>query len=101
VDSRPILGHAIVRDGASPDDPSLHDYWLARTKRYGLARYARDPGKVHVAVQQDWRCPVCKGLLFNGESVDVHHRVRYADGGADVRVNLEIRHEACHYNARS
>jgi len=90
-----------VRNGASPDDPSLHDYWLARTKRHGLARCAGDPGKVRIAVQQKWRYPVCKGLLFTGEPVDVHHRVRYADGGADASVNLEIRHEACHYNARS
>jgi RNA-directed DNA polymerase len=89
------------RAGASPDDPSLRDYRLTRTKRHGLARYAGDPGKVRIAVQQQWRCRVCKGLLFNGESVDVHHRVRYADSGADARVNLEIRHEACHYNARS
>ncbi len=32
-------------------------------------------------------------------SLDTHHRVRVAAGGTDSHTNLELRHEACHYNA--
>lgn len=94
-----IIRHAIVRAGASKDDPSLREYWAERNQRSGRVRYVADPAKTKIAAKQDWKCPICRIDLFNGEAVDVHHLERHADGGSATRVNLEIRHEACHYNA--
>ena len=95
----PIIRHPIVRTGASKDDPSLRDYWAWRNRHYGRVRYAVDTGKLRIASQQNWRCPVCRAGLFNGEPVDVYRLVRHAVGFADERVFLAMRHEACHYNA--
>jgi len=44
-------------------------------------------------------CPVCRQPLFNEEPLDTHHRRRVADGGSDGVANLQMQHEACHYNA--
>ena len=94
-----ILPHVIVKTGASTDDPSLRAYWDRRNRQKGAIRYNADRGKLRVCARQEWKCHVCKERLFNGEPIDVHHLDRVTDGGADVRTNLEIRHEACHYNA--
>lgn len=96
-----ILRHVLVREGASKDDPALRDYWEARNRLRGAIRYDADRAKLRVCHQQDWKCQVCKAHLFNDEPIDVHHLDRVADGGTDVRTNLEIRHEACHYNAHA
>ncbi|TAK36005.1 MAG: hypothetical protein EPO21_04500 [Chloroflexota bacterium] len=95
----PIIRHPIVRTGASKDDPSLRDYWAWRNRDDGRVRIA-DSAKLRIASQQNWRCPVCKAGLFNGEPVDVYRLVRHAVGFADERVFLAMRHEACHYNAQ-
>lgn len=94
-----IIPHVLVQEGASTDDPRLRSYWAARNRQKGAIRYDADRAKLRICRQQNWKCLVCKEPLFNGEPIDVHHLDRVADGGADVRTNLEIRHEACHYNA--
>jgi RNA-directed DNA polymerase len=57
-----ILRHRLVRPGASPDDPTLADYWAWR-RRKGV------PLPINKTTQeltdsQDGRCTVCGGLLF-------------------------------------
>jgi RNA-directed DNA polymerase len=57
-----ILRHRIVRHGASPDDPTLADYWAWR-RRKGV------PLPINKTTQeltdsQDGRCAICGGLLF-------------------------------------
>jgi len=97
--SMPIARHVKVAGRHSPDDPALRRYWADRNARHGKVRYATDPTKQAVGTQQRWQCPVCHGPLFNGEPVDMHHRQPVSQGGTHARANLELRHEACHYNA--
>jgi RNA-directed DNA polymerase len=55
-----IVRHRIVRSGASPDDPTLADYWAWRRK---------EPLPINKTTQrllkaQDGRCPICRGDLL-------------------------------------
>jgi RNA-directed DNA polymerase len=99
VTTTTILRHVLVRNGAPKDDPALRSYWAARNRQRGAIRYDADRAKLQVCRRQEWKCTVCGEHLFNGEPIDVHHLERVADGGTDAHANLEIRHEACHYNA--
>ena len=94
-----IVPHVRVPTGASTDDPSLRASWDRRQRQQGAIRSNADRGKLRVCARQVWTCHVGKERLFTGAPMDVHHLDRVTDGGADVRTNLEIRHEACHDNA--
>ncbi|HZI76326.1 MAG TPA: group II intron reverse transcriptase/maturase [Gemmatimonadales bacterium] len=59
-----IVRHQLVTGTASPDDPSLTEYWTSRRRR-------RKP-PVATAIfrlmrAQDGRCPVCRGLLLHAD----------------------------------
>jgi RNA-directed DNA polymerase len=96
---RPHTEHVMVRGTASPMDPALTTYWHQRRRARGRSTYPLDSKKRRLADRQDWRCLVCGRDLLNGEPLDTHHVVRVADGGTNSHTNLELRHEACHYNA--
>jgi RNA-directed DNA polymerase len=96
----PIVRHVMVRLGASPDDPALRSYWATRQRQRRRRDPTPPPSHRALATRQDGRCPVCRIDLFNGEPLDVHHRVPVADGGTDGLSNLVLCHEACHYNAQ-
>jgi RNA-directed DNA polymerase len=100
VDARlSIKRHVLVAGRNSPLDPSLRDYWRKRARwRTGL-RYDASAVKRILGARQNWRCPVCRASLLNEEPLDLHHRQAVARGGTDELDNLELRHEACHYNA--
>ncbi|MDX2243802.1 MAG: HNH endonuclease signature motif containing protein [Leptolyngbyaceae cyanobacterium bins.302] len=91
----PIQRHVKVKGTASPDDPSLWDYWQHRKTRYSKAYW--DKGSKYYQVAQDWRCPVCNDPLFNGEALHTHHRVQLKEGGTDEEENLIHLHQACHH----
>lgn len=95
----PIIRHVMVRGGNSPDDPALGQYWAERHRRQGQVSYGKARGTQVIAARQGWQCPVCRTPLFKGEPIDMHHRRRMVEGGKDEAANLELRHEACHYNA--
>ncbi|MEM9007464.1 MAG: group II intron reverse transcriptase/maturase [Cyanobacteria bacterium P01_F01_bin.86] len=101
VADMPIQRHIKVKGGASPDDPSLHDYWQHRQTRYGKTYWAKGSKYHQVAVAQNWRCPVCGDLLFNGEPLHIHHRIRIKDGGTDKAENLIHLHKACHQHVHA
>ncbi len=96
VADMPIQRHIKVKGMASPDDPSLHDYWQYRQTQYGKTYWATGSKYHQVALAQRWRCPVCGDLLFNGEPLHIHHRIRIKDGGMDGADNLIHLHRACH-----
>lgn len=96
---RPIRRHVLVKGTASPMDPSLARYWGERRKRLVEARYAEANRLRNLYALQRGRCRVCRQPLLNGEALDTHHLQRVTDGGSNARPNLEVRHEACHYNA--
>ena len=54
-----------------------------------------------IAVNQEWKCPVCGENLFNGEQIETHHIVPVKDGGEDSTDNLVHLHKACHKQVHS
>jgi RNA-directed DNA polymerase len=88
-----IVRHRLVRGTASPDDPSLRDYWWAR-RPVNIRHLSLSD--MRLAEAQDWRCPVCGMDLINGEELHRHHRIPRADGGSDASGNRELVHLYCH-----
>jgi RNA-directed DNA polymerase len=56
-----ILRHRIVRQGSSPDDPALADYWAWRQRKVPLPINKTTQELIDA---QDGRCSICGGLLF-------------------------------------
>jgi len=96
---RAIRRHVLVVGKNSPLDPALRDYWHKRARWRAQLRYDANPVKRSLAARQNWRCPICHASLLNEELLDLHHRQAVARGGTDELHNLDLRHEACHYNA--
>lgn len=89
-----IVRHELVRGTASPDDPSLRDYWWTRRKIN--VRYL-SKSDVKLAEAQDWRCPVCgRDLIILGEELHRHHKEPRSMGGSDAYSNRELVHLYCH-----
>jgi RNA-directed DNA polymerase len=57
-----IVRHKMVKDRASPDDPSLAAYWAQRRRSPG--RLPLRPSTERLLVRQEGRCPVCRRLLL-------------------------------------
>jgi len=91
----PIERHIKVKGTASPDDPQLQAYWENRRTRYGRNHWYSRKLR-YVAENQNWRCPVCRAHLFNGEELQTHHKLAVRDGGTDRAENLIHLHKACH-----
>ena len=92
----PIQRHVKVKGTASPDNPDLQDYWQHRQTRYGKSYWGSGSKYRKVAQSQNWRCPVCRGALFNGEALHTHHRLSLKDGGTESEENLVHLHHSCH-----
>ncbi|BAZ71019.1 reverse transcriptase (plasmid) [Fischerella sp. NIES-4106] len=96
IASTPIERHVKVKGDASPDDPSLKDYWEKRHQKYGKSYWERNSRNYKIAQNQEWKCPVCGEPLFNGEEIETHHIVPVAQGGLNDIGNLQHLHVACH-----
>jgi len=92
----PIVRHIKVKGDASPDDPSLKEYWDSRQQKFGKTRFDQGSKPYKIAENQKWRCPLCGEPLFNGEETDIHHIVPVVEGGTDEMENLQHLHTACH-----
>jgi len=88
-----IVKHALVKGTASPDDPSLRDYWWARQK---LNCHKWSPGDWRMVERQDYDCPICRQPLVNGEDLHRHHWRQKCEGGTDALENRAIVHLYCH-----
>jgi len=93
-----IKRHVLVKGTASPDDPTLTDYWSKRQ-----AAHADDLPRGHrqLAHQQHQVCPVCGESLFNQEETQTHHIEPRARGGKDSYSNLTLMHLYCHQQVTS
>jgi RNA-directed DNA polymerase len=91
-----IERHIKVKGDASPDDPSLKEYWDKRHQKLGKARFEKGTKLYTIADNQDWKCPECGEPLFNGEEIETHHIVPVAEGGTEDAGNLQHLHRACH-----
>ncbi|MBK1736268.1 group II intron reverse transcriptase/maturase [Halorhodospira abdelmalekii] len=89
----PIRRHILVTGTASPDDPSLKDYWETRRKR---KIHDLPPKLIGLARKQKGGCPLCRASLLNGEELHTHHVVRRKHGGSNERENLQLVHLFCH-----
>ena len=93
-----IKRHALVSKRASPDDPSLKEYWEKRNKTRQKSEAAKwNVKQEQVAYKQEYECPVCKQSLFNNEELHLHHIVPRCEGGKDTLNNLVWVHLFCHY----
>lgn len=88
--------HIKVKGDASPDDPSLKEYWEKRHQKHGKSRFEKGSKLYKIAENQKWICPSCGEPLFNGEEIDTHHIVPVAEGGTDDVENLQHLHKECH-----
>jgi RNA-directed DNA polymerase len=96
IASTPIERHIKVKGDASPDEPSLKEYWDKRHQKLGKTRFDKGTKLYTIAENQDWNCPKCGEPLFNGEEIETHHIVPVAEGGTDDTENLQHLHKACH-----
>jgi RNA-directed DNA polymerase len=88
-----IVRHVMVKGTASPDDPSLREYWWKRRK---LNIRSISDSDIRLAESQDWRCPMCGMNLINGEELHRHHKQPKGEGGSDYYENRELVHLYCH-----
>lgn len=91
-----ITRHVLVNGTASPDDPTLSQYWEHRRTQFGKKRFARGSKLYALATKQQWKCPLCGEHLLNGEEFHIHHKVKVKDGGSNAEDNLELLHASCH-----
>jgi RNA-directed DNA polymerase len=96
IDYTPIERHIKVKGNASPDDPSLKEYWEKRRQKLGKTYFEKGSKLYKVAENQNWKCPKCGEPLFNGEEIETHHIVPVFEGGIDDEQNLQHVHRACH-----
>jgi RNA-directed DNA polymerase len=92
----PIERHIKVKGEASPDDPSLKDYWKKRHQKFGKSYWEKNSRNYKIAQTQNWKCPICGEPLFNGEEIETHHIVPVAQGGLNDISNLQHLHIPCH-----
>ncbi len=96
-----IERHIKVKGKASPDDPSLREYWEKRFQKLGKSYWAKGSKNYLVAQNQNWKCPLCGEALLNGEEIDTHHIVPVAQGGLYDINNLQHLHKSCHKQVHS
>jgi RNA-directed DNA polymerase len=88
-----IVRHIKVKGTASPDDPSLKNYWKERAN----AKAAElNPSRLRIAQNQDHACPVCGETLYNGEELQKDHVQPRHKGGMERYDNYQLLHEDCH-----
>jgi RNA-directed DNA polymerase len=101
ISKTPIVRHVKVKGLASPDDPTLREYWHNRSIKNGKNHWAKGSKYEQLAKFQNWKRPVCGDNLFNGEEIETHHIVPVAEGGLDDLENLMHLNRACHKQAHS
>jgi RNA-directed DNA polymerase len=88
-----IERHVMVKGGASPDDPSLQEYWKEREKAKAKELV---PSQSKLAKNQDGMCNLCGESLFNGEELEKDHITPRGQGGDDSDDNKQLLHLYCH-----
>jgi RNA-directed DNA polymerase len=91
-----IERHIKVKETASPDDPNLAEYWAKRATKHDKNIWTQGSKYYKIALNQQWKCPICREHLYNGEAIETHHIVPMAKGGLDDIDNLQHLHKICH-----
>jgi len=85
----------MVKGRASPDDPSLKEYWKKRSSQGTKFQLNLGPWGF-LAKKQNYVCPQCGQSLNNGELLEQHHIIPRAKGGGSQVENLQLLHFFCH-----
>jgi len=85
--------HVKVKGRASPDDPTLKDYWAHRNKARAKNLI---PSYQKIAQNQDQVCTICGETLYNGEELQRDHVLPRHKGGKDSYDNYQLLHLDCH-----
>jgi len=64
IASTAIERHIKVKGAASPDDPTLKDYWEKRHQKHGKTYWEKNSKYDLVAQAQNWKCRVCGESIF-------------------------------------
>jgi RNA-directed DNA polymerase len=88
-----IERHYKVKGTASPDDPSLKEYWKERTKAKSKEL---PPSYQKIAQNQDHVCPICGEALYNDEELQKDHIQPRGKGGKESYENYQLLHKDCH-----
>ncbi len=93
-----IERRVLVKGNATPDAPTLRDYWHQRR-----AAHANDlrPSYQKLARRQAYVCPRCGESLFNNEALQMDHIEPRYQGGNDSDANLRLVHVYCHQQRHS
>lgn len=91
----PIQRHVMVVGTASPDDPSLREYWAKRRARRAGEQLRTRADRV-LAARQHHVCAWCGETLYNGEELHRDHIEPRSEGGADTSGNCRLLHLYCH-----
>ena len=83
-----IERHIKVKGNASPDDPTLREYWDKRHQKHGKSYWEKNTKYYLVAQAQNWKCPICGEPLLNAEEIETHHIVPVAQGGLEDVDNI-------------
>ncbi|MEI2358583.1 HNH endonuclease, partial [Mesobacillus zeae] len=51
--------------------------------------------------KQENLCPLCNGLLFNGDDIEIDHIKPLSVGGRDTFLNLQATHKDCNRKKRN
>ena len=103
-----IVRHQLVKHKASPDDPTLGDYWAARRRKAPLP-INHTALRLHQA--QDGRCAICKATLIPAEDRPQTPRewetwlasapktitVTWVQQGTSDKVEPRLTHHHCHH----
>ncbi len=93
-----IERHVLVKQGYSPDNPDLIEYWKNRSKKIHQSEAKRlNKTQERIAKKQNYKCPVCGESLFNDEPLHLHHIIPKCKGGKDENKNLVWLHQFCHH----
>ena len=106
----PIVRHRMVEGTASPDDPTLTDYWAKRRRR---SSPPVGTATLRLLRAQHGRCPLCRGLLLHADhepqspreweqwlkatrkAIRAHAVAVWAAGTPDERVAHRLVHTHC------
>lgn len=95
-----IQRHIKVRGKASPDDPTLRDYWQQRRCKTTSGTL---PNRLdQIASRQQYACPMCGEPLLNSEVLQVHHtNLNKQDPKRDHPTCQRLVHLYCHQQIHS
>lgn len=112
-----IVRHQLVAGGASPDDPTLTQYWAVRRRKM---LSPLDSYKLRLLTEQDGHCPLCGDYLLTPDqppqsphewerwwlsivkrAITADYLTHHGRGGAPDDNRTRLVHTSCHRKLRA